>query len=95
MTRGYPGQRFRRPPKVIPGNRRGVAITHEDHKAADRFYESTGIADGLAWIEIMSSPDGVYFVLNVGPEWRSPIPDLPERFEGRRVFSEPGRIELL
>lgn len=94
MMRGHQGQRFRRPPKVIPSDGPAAVITQADHEAADRFFESTGLADGMAWIEIISGAEDVYFVLNVGPAWRGPVPDLPERFEGRRVFSEPGRIEL-
>lgn len=94
MMRGHPGQRFRRPPKVTPSDGPSAIITQADHEAADRFFESTGLTDGMAWIEIISGAEDVYFVLNVGPEWRGSVPDLPEHFEGRRVFSEPGRIEL-
>ena len=96
MMRGYPGQRFRRPPK--PKMEQGRRYSAEDHAAidaaADRFFESTGLPDGKAWIEIHFGPDEPYIVLNIGPEWRDPVPALPERFEGYAIYSEPGRVEF-
>ena len=94
MLRGHLGQRFRKPPKpnMIPGRSYTVDEISEIQTVASRFFETTGIPDGKAWIEIAYGADEPYFVLNIGRDWRGPIPELAERFEGYPLYSEPGRV---
>lgn len=96
MMRGNPGQRFRRPPppKLVNGRRYTAEEIAAAHEAADRFFESTGLPDGKAWIEIIYGPDEFYFILNIGREWKAPIPEIPEHFERYAIYSEPGRVEF-
>ena len=96
MMRGYPGQRFRRPPppKLGSGHRYTAEEMAAADAAADQFFESVGIPDGQAWIEFIFGPKQPYFVLNIGPEWKRPVPELPEHFEEYAIYSEPGRIEF-
>jgi hypothetical protein len=92
MVRGHKGQRFRRPPRFQWEGCR--EITADDLAAGERFFASTGLPSHQCWYEVLPGRGGAYFVLQIGPDWRDPVPPIPPSFEGRPVFSEPGRVEL-
>lgn len=79
---------FRRPPRIdfdLPG---GVLDPNDEH-AANRLRDTIELGPNEAYIVIYSANREVWFVLHVTPDYKGPVPELPETFEGRRVFSEP------
>lgn len=97
MSRQRPNRRgFRKPPELNLDDRTPNTRGRLDAAALDRLRALVPLASNEAYfLEIFGNDGETWYVLQVTPDYKGLMPELPETFEGFKVFSEPvGHIIL-
>lgn len=91
MSRPRPNRRgFRKPPKIDYDDNTPHLMSGLDDNAIKRLRDLVPLAPNEAYFITLFGNDGeTWYVLQVTPDHKGPIPELPETFEGYRVFSQP------